>query len=63
MKIRNTDVCTVVKTDTVNICIGIAQSCRSTANSRDYHILNLRTEIYPEDGDNMSLRNKFEYDG
>jgi hypothetical protein len=58
MKITNTDVFTVVKTDTVNIGISTAQSCRSTANFRDYHIvLNLRTEIYPEDWGNMSLRN------
>jgi hypothetical protein len=30
MKIRNTDVFTVVKIDIVNICVGTAQSCRST---------------------------------
>jgi hypothetical protein len=45
MKIINTAIFTVVKIDTVNICVGTAQSCRSTANSRDYQIaLNLRTE-------------------
>jgi hypothetical protein len=58
MKVRNTDSFTVVKIDTVNISVGIAQPFRSSANSRDYHIVSkLENRNNPEDGGNMSLRN------